>query len=528
MRGFLAGVMACLVCGFLWIPAANSQSRSERAAEWTTSQADPQRTGWQQDETKISTTSVKNLQLLWATKTGNQPMNLAGLVEPLIVPGVQTASGTKTLVFVAGSSDNVYAIDADTGEMVWQRHLKWLSDQPQEAEPPGGFICEDALTAAPVVTPANAPGGRRLYVLAVDGYLHALNLATGADEARPVKMYANPYAKANGLNYYNGSIYTISGQGCGSPGGRNPNSVYAVNISTGKASVMTPGQGGMFGYWGPSIAPDGMIYASTGDGAYNAAALVLSTSVLEVNPSTLAITNYYSPSDHIWLTQRDQDMPFSTPIFPYHGQELLVASGKAGIYYLLNAKTMGGANHETPLYVTPTISDTNVNFQTEGSWGGGSTWLDKSGTRWVLAPIGGATNPEVKFPITQGPTPDGTVIAMKVEQVGGKTELVPGWKSVDMATAETPAIANGVVFALAGGEFTGQANDTGGGLFSAVDRVERSVPAILYALDGETGKVLWSSGNQVKSFVHEADVAIANGRVVFGTNDGTVYCYGLK
>lgn len=523
MRGFLAGITACLVCGMLWLPSARAQS----APEWLTSQGNQERTGWQKDAPKINTSSVKNFQLLWTTKTDNKPMNLTGLMEPMIVPGVKTASGTKTLVIITGASDNVYALDADTGDIVWQRHLPWLSNQPQEAEAPRGFICENAMTADPVVSPSSAPGGQRVYVLAVDGYLHGLNLATGKDEMTPIKMYPNPYAKANGLNYYKGSIYTISGQGCGSQGGRNPNSIYGANISTGKAFVMSPDQAGMFGYWGPAIAPDGMIYASTGDGPYSAGAKRLSTSVIEAN-AALTITNFFTPSNHLWLTQRDQDMPFSTPIFPYHGQELLVGSGKAGIYYLLNAKTMGGANHETPLYETPIISDTNVNFQTEGSWGGGSSWQDKSGTRWVLAPTGGPTNPKVKFQITNGPTPNGTEIAMKVEQVHGKTELVPYWKSVNMATSETPSIAGGVVFALAGGEFTGQANDSGGGLFSAVDRVERSVPAVLYALDGETGKVLWSSGKQVKSFVHEADVAIANGRVVFGTNDGTVYCFGLK
>jgi len=97
-----------------------------------------------------------------------------------------------------------------------------------------------------------------------------------------------------------------------------------------------------------------------------------------------------------------------------------------------------------------------------------------------------------------------------------------------MVTAEAPVVANGVVFALAGGEFTGQANDAVGGLFSAAERIQRSEPAKLYALDAETGKELYSSGDQVTSFLHQAGPSVADGKVIFGTFDGTIYCFGLK
>ena len=89
-------------------------------------------------------------------------------------------------------------------------------------------------------------------------------------------------------------------------------------------------------------------------------------------------------------------------------------------------------------------------------------------------------------------------------------------------------IVNGVVFVLAAGEFTGQANDAVGGLFSAADRIQRSVPAKLYALDAITGKELYSSGNQVTSFLHQAGPSVGDDKVIFGTFDGTIYCFGLK
>jgi len=107
-------------------------------------------------------------------------------------------------------------------------------------------------------------------------------------------------------------------------------------------------------------------------------------------------------------------------------------------------------------------------------------------------------------------------------------ELPPAWLSRNMVTAETPAVTNGVVFAVAAGEFTAQAHDTAGGIYNSPERVAKSVPAILYALDALTGKELWSSGEQVTSFMHQSGIAVAGGRVIFGVNDGTVYCFGLK
>ncbi len=524
MRRILAAAVVCLLCGFAWLSAARSQS--ERQAEWVTNGGDMERTGWQKDETKISPSSVKNFQLLWTAKTDNKPMGLAGLLEPVILSGVQTPSGTKQLAVVAGSSNTLTAIDTETGHIAWHKDFDWLSPDPQSADF-RGFICENADTASPV---ANAEGSnpRLVYTMTADGFLHTVNAATGEEAKKAIQVSPHAYIKANGLNLYKDTVFTESGQGCGSSAGRNPNTVYAVDLETGQTTQMQPGQSGMWGVAGVAIAPDGMVYAETGDGAYDAATKRLSTSVLEVDPATDQIKNYYTPDNHEWLTERDMDLNYTPSIFDYKGKELLIASGKEGRYYLLDTNQMGGPNHETPLYKTPLISNLNVNFQTEGSWGSGATWVDKSGTRWYLAPIGGPTNPAVKFPITYGPIPDGATIALKLTDANGKTELLPGWVSTDMVTAETPVVANGVVFALAAGEFTGQGHDGGTGLWTAQERVARSVPAILYALDGETGKVLWSSGHEIGSFLHEGGMAVADGRVIFGTNDGTVYCFGLR
>jgi len=348
-----------------------------------------------------------------------------------------------------------------------------------------------------------------------------MDLTTGDESEPAIQVLPLPYGKPYGLNLVNNVVYTVTGQGCGGV----PNALYAVNLQNKKLTVSSPPQAGLWGTAGPAVGSDGTIYFESGDGAYDASTGKLSTSVeaFTFSNDQLTLKDYYSPSNHVWLTRRDLDMNATPVIFPYKGRDLLVGSGKEGRYFVMDSKSMGGADHETPIFRSELYSNKNVNFQTEGTWGSLASWESKDGTRWVLGPTGGAL--AVPFPISNGPTPNGGIIALKLKERDDKAELTPAWSSRDMMTSEPPVIANGVVFVLAGGEFTGQANDAVGGLFSAQERIKRSVPAKLFALDALTGKELYSSGDQIASFLHQAGPAIADGKVVFGTFDGTVYCY---
>ncbi len=520
-RTFRFLMVACLCFACAGITPARGQSAG--AAEWSTGSFDAQRDGWQRNESKLTPGNAKDIRLLWKVKTDNRTMGMHSFREPLIVAGIDTASGVKTLAILAGAANEIYAIDADSGTILWQKQLKWASDKPQTSDIDSGFICSKALSATPVVTPAGT-ANRFLYVLGTDGYLHTLDLSTGDEAKPPMQMLPAPYGKAYGLNLMNNVVYTATGQGCYGV----PNKLYAVDLTNGKAFSSPVRQGGIFGTAGPSIGSDGTIYFETGDGPYNPETGQLSTTVQAYTSSddTLTLKDYYTPINHEWLTIRDLDMAVTPVVFPYQGRDLLVGSGKEGRYFLMDSKSLGGPNHFDPLYRSPLISNTNANFQTEGTWGSLASWKDQDGTRWVLAPIGGPV--AVPFPTTHGSTPDGGVIAMKLTDNSGKMELTPAWLSRDMVTAEPPVVANGVVFVLAAGEFTGQANDVDGGLYSWQERVKRSIPAKLYALDAETGKVLYSSGDQVTSFLHQAGIAVAGGRVIFGTFDGTIYCFGLR
>jgi outer membrane protein assembly factor BamB len=99
--------------------------------------------------------------------------------------------------------------------------------------------------------------------------------------------------------------------------------------------------------------------------------------------------------------------------------------------------------------------------------------------------------------------------------------------SRDMNRAEPPVIANGVVYGYGSGEYTEQAYPDRGLFDDSQERIKHSTHAVLYALDAETGKELYSSGDQITSFNHFTGLSVANGRVYIATYDSTLYCFGL-
>src|ERR1035438_7399723 len=96
-----------------------------------------------------------------------------------------------------------------------------------------------------------------------------------------------------------------------------------------------------------------------------------------------------------------------------------------------------------------------------------------------------------------------------------KLALTPAWVSRDIHSPEQPVITSGVVFALSAGDY------------GKDERPKSPAPAVLYALDGATGKEMYSTGNQVTAPGNLTGVTVANGRVFFTTTDNTLYGFGV-
>ncbi len=497
------------------------------SADWLTDGGNSKRTAWQQDEKIFSVSSVKDTKLLWKIHLDNEVRQMHALFPPLLIEKVNTAAGVKQLAIVAGVSDNIFAIDVDKGELLWKKHFTSTWTPPASGGRGGGILCPGGITATPVVGPASTPGKYTIYAASWDGRLHQLNAADGEDVVPPQK-WMPPNGKPYGLNLYNNVIYTHTAQGCGG----NPNVVYAFDLATNKAGSWGPSGGGMWGRTGPAISSDGVMYTGTGDGRWAPEDGIFGNGIIGVkqNPQTksLDLVDYYGPTNAEWLWKRDLDMQVTPAIFPYKGKELMVSASKECRIYLMDTESIGGDDHRTPLYRSPLICNEDVNFASAGIWGSMASWVDAKGTRWVLTPIWGPKHSKFSAPVEHGPVKYGAIVAFKVEDRNGRTVLTPAWISRDMNRAEPPVIANGVIFAYGNGEDTDQAYPDVGLDDVASRRIPGSTHAVLYALDAETGRELWNSGDQIQKWNHWSGLSLANGRVYIGTFDNELYCFGIR
>jgi putative pyrroloquinoline-quinone binding quinoprotein len=494
--------------------AAEAQGRG--SPNWTTTNSDAQRTGWVKSDPRISRESLQKpgFQLLWKTKLENQPRQLESLTQPLLLSNIISYKGFKALAFVGGSSDNVYSIDYDLNKMFWKRHLNTL---PPAA---GTIVCPGAMTTITRATPlgrtAPAPGdggggggGRggntNVYAVSSGGLLHTLNPQTGDDLAPPIK-FLPPNAKAVGSILIEPILYVATRDGCGS----TVNGVYAINLGS-DAKIVTHWEskgGSVAGTAGLTFGTNGNIYVAT-DGGPSATSSD-ANAIVALDPQTLRPNDWFSPGK----------TPFTaSPVaFDYKGKHVIVAANADGRLYLLDAASLGGADHRTPLSKTPLYSSTTGDF-TPGAL---ATSENADGSRWVFAAAGAPLNAETTFGATNGAVTNGAIVAYRIVDQNGTPTLQPAWVSRDMLSPAPPAIVNGVVFAIASGEFR-----SGDAQMTAAQRAQRSRPAVLYALDAATGKELWSSGTTISSFVRGIGPSAGDGQVYVVTYDGTIYAFGI-
>jgi len=574
MRNCLSLTAILLSC------ACFGNAQMGRTTDWWSYGGDAQRTGWEKNDQKFTKEDVKNFKLLWKMKLENEQKGLRSLTAPVILGNLIGYRGFKELAFIAGSSDNIWVIDADLARLYWQKHFDTSSEKSRAAS---SYGCSGGLTAMPTLpapitfrisraareqareaakspstpTPPGGggvnpdgtprPGGanpgstppaaaapaprprvpsfadlvapKPVYVLASDGKLHMLNQQDGADTKPPVS-FVPAGAKAQSLNVTQDAIYTLTAQNCGGA----PNAVWALNLHdpNAKASSFVAEGTDFRGLGGPALGSNGTVYVQTGDGEYNPASNKYANSLLALEPASLKLDGYFMLPG-AGSTKKDLDMNETTPVvFEYKGKDLIVTTGKDGRLYLLDSESFAG-DHKTPVFRTAPLTVGDGNSAEHGIWGSLSSWEDTDGTRYVLAAVWGPLSPELKPPASNGATPNGAVVAFKLEEQNGKPALMPAWVSRDMNSPAPPVIAQGVVFALANGEYSRKVKESKGA--TALEEKPKG-HATLYALDGASGKEMWSTGDQVTSAGSLTGLSVANGRVYFTTVDNTINVFG--
>ena len=538
--------------------AALTHAQGRGGGAWSTAGGDPQRTGWARTDPRISKESAAKpgLQLLWKRQL-QKPSGSASLTQPVLLPNIISFKGFKALAYLGGPADTVYSIDYDLNRMFWETRLSTAAKSTVPACAGGTIAVTRAATlgapaagrggrgqggptppaaAAPPTpgapgtpppaggapagippgagSPAPAQGeagrgrgagggggggfgggrgaGNNVFAVSTTGMVHSLNPQTGEDLNPPAK-FTGGSARLSGAVFIDNVVYAAVVEPCGGVA----SGVYAIDVTENANTVSTFDAKGarVAGALGPAFASDGTLYvatgASSGDATYANAIVALESRSLK-------------PKD--WFTA---GAPFtSSPVVFTQGTRTLVAAANAdGSVYVLDAASLGGADHKTPLAKSPQFSQAK-----DFSAGAITTWED-SGTRWIAAAGGGPVPAATKFGQSNGAASGGGIVAFRVAGGEGSPTLEPAWSSRDMAAPGAPIVLNGVVFAASAAAMEGSG--------------ARKGRAVLYALDAATGKELWNSGNAMTSFVPGVPPSAGDGQVFVVTADGTLYAFGI-
>ena len=540
----LRAVFGCAVAAGVLIGTGVAPAQAPDGSDWTTWGYDSQRTGWNKSETRLNKTNVRQLRLQWKTQLPFhvETTSLSTLTAPVVVSGVSMAEGPKNILYSVSSDDTVFAVDTDSGMIVWQKKY------PNSLSPmhPATVNCANTEQATPVADKTHGV----LYLTTSDGMLRGLNLGDGETRLKPVQMVA-PFSRNWSLNLVGNVVYTAAGRGCGGTKEQpiEPGNLVAVDVSDlqhptlSRFYTSTGRPAGPWGAGGPVLGPLGM-YVETADGPNNPGSGIYGNSVLAVRGNAWGIKDSFVPPNWRSLNAKDLDLGSSGPVsFAIAGKNYLAAAGKEGVVYILDAQNLGGQDHSQALYTSPRLGNDEASYWGRGVWGGMTFYETPDGAHFLYVPMWGPVAQNgPKYPLTYGATPDGSILAFRINVTPEGLRLDPAWASRNLDPPAPPVVANGVVYALQAAEHTSQHpnNPEGHGRpingRAAPTEMElgafRATPhstMTLFALDADTGKELWSSASAMAgNTAHFTEPVVALGKVFVVDHDGHVFAFGLR
>ena len=421
--------------------------------------------------------------------------------QPLYIEG----GPNGPMVIAVTESNNVYALNATTGTVIWQRND---IGPPVTSGLPCGNINPAGITGTPVVDLTS----RSLFFDAlIDGttkkhFIYSLNVDTGATRTGwPVDV--NATATYNGMTFTSlvqeerGALVLVNGIVYAAYSGYNGDCgayhgwVVGVNIKNPTnvgAWATTASKGGIWGHGG--VASDGTnMYVVTGNttgtgGVWGGGEAIIRLQAGPVWNGPPSIENYWAPTNWFALDNGDTDLggvsatvidvPGATP------SQLVLALGKDRNAYLVNRNNLGG--------IAAPVAQFNMAAGATNRGTSAVTYHTSQGTYFAFHDDGNAIS-AYKVTATNPPT---IVSAWSVGQTGRGSP----WVTTTDGT-------NNVIVWVAG-----------------VAGDQR-----LHAYNGDTGAVIYTGGgtNELMSGTRQWNTGmVARGRIYFGA-DNKVYAFKL-
>ena len=371
----------------------------------TTYHYDDARTGQNPQETRLTPANV-NVEQFGKLFT----VSVQGYVyaQPLYLANVQNiAGGTHNVLFVATEHDQLYALDADTGALLWQQSfidppsINTVTSQEVNCN---DIVPEIGITGTPVIDQSTGT----IYLIAKTNEsgvyfqrLHAIDIATHAEKfGAPIVVSAtvngenfDPLRNHNrpGLLLNNGHIVIAWASHCDN----GPYHGWVMSYRAGVQSTDTLSQeavfngspdGGLSGIWmsGDGVAADsnGDLYFATGNGTYDGLQYGdFGDSIVKVSPPTngaFNVLDWFTPWNQQSLSESDEDLGSGglllLPDLPQGSphQQLLVQQGKEGTIFLVDRNDMGQFCSSCVNVDTQIVQE--IPGASQGIWGSPSYW----------------------------------------------------------------------------------------------------------------------------------------------------------
>jgi hypothetical protein len=373
----LARPLRLLLCGSLVL--ASSLAVAGGIAV-TTYHYDSLRTGWNKQETSLSASAFPSTFGVLSTVAVDDQVD----AQPLLVPSETIAGAVHDVLYVVTENNTVYALDAESGQVLLTRNLGAPVPTPLGCTNNGSNV---GITSTPVIDLTR----NRIYVMAyVNGsppqyQLHSLNLTTLADAFPPVTVAAS-HGLTDGSKFafnatyqrqrpalleLNGTVYAGFGSFCDFDASQSrgwvlgwaghglvplayhelndtqatsPTSFFLSSVwmsgfglsSNGSTIFFSTGNSDCNFYLSPELCPS----KSTYDGVTN-----IQESVVGLMPSLGTRTGVFTPSNVFQMDMDDADLGASGVLLlpTLSGVNLAAIVSKDGRLFLLNQSSLGTA-----------------------------------------------------------------------------------------------------------------------------------------------------------------------------------------
>jgi outer membrane protein assembly factor BamB len=339
----VSAVGASAVVGTSHAGAAAPSGHSAAASDWTTFDQNGLRTGVDSSGNSFSPATPA-----WTSPTLDG--QLYG--QPLVYGG---------RVYAATENDSVYALAADSGQVLWSNHLATPLSKSSVTGLCGNITPTVGITGTPVIDPSRS----EIFVVATEaatlnGSANAAHHLIGLDAYTGLIMMdkvidpagSNPAFQLQRVSLALDAGNVIIGFG-GNAGDCDPyhGLVISVPEDGSTPSVFTvANQGGdsqgavWMGGAAPSIDAQGNVWVSTGNSAHHSSSdsYDQSDSVLKLSPN-MALLDDWAPTSWYADNGSDLDLGSGAPALLPNG--LVFEVGKSQTAYVLNQSSLGGVRN---------------------------------------------------------------------------------------------------------------------------------------------------------------------------------------